>query len=344
MDNIIIFTPDIKTHKKVIKSFMLMLKKYGILLTINNIHTFRSSVKYMGLLLSSMDNSPTITPLGSCVKAISTLPVPITARGIKSFIGCVNYMAQFLPKLSELIKPINDILQKCTKFKPSDKISPLPTYAKGKGKDRKRSPDIQKYWLPIHTTNFEAIKEMIVKAPVLHLPAHTGHFYLECDSGANHVGSVLYQIHNGTKHSATMSDAACRYSSSELELCGLKKSLLHFQYLLKYSTFTVLMDHSALQQICRSRTPAKTVRIQKFLEEISDFSFTFQHISCKHMFLSNFLSRFSANNNDEEPIPYLTDTSVVGRNSYMSHLDAICQYNYETNQGLCNLHSFSLTR
>ncbi len=35
MDDVIIFTPDIKTHMKVIKSFMLMLKKYGMLLTIN---------------------------------------------------------------------------------------------------------------------------------------------------------------------------------------------------------------------------------------------------------------------------------------------------------------------
>ncbi len=28
----------------------------------------------------------------------------------------------------------------------------------------------------------------------------------------------------------------------------------------------------------------------------------------------------------------------------MSHLDNICQYNYKTNQGLCNLHSFPFTR
>ncbi len=129
-----------------------------------------------------------------------------------------------------------------------------------------------------------------MQAPVLHLPARTGRFYLECDSSAKHVGSVLYQIQNGTKHviafySATMPDAVCRYSSSELELCGLKKSLLHFQYLLKYSIFTVLMDHSALKQIYCSRKPGKTIRIQKFLEEISDFSFDFQHISGKHMFL-----------------------------------------------------------
>ncbi len=221
MDDVIIFTPDIKTHKKVLKSFMLMLKKYGMLLTINEVHTFRSKVKYMGLLLSCKDNQPTITPLGSRVKAISTLPTPITARGIKSFIGCVIYLAQFLPKLSELIKPINDILKKCNKVDPANKISSLALYAKGKGKGKKRSPDIQKYWMPIHTTNFEAIKSLIVQASVLHLPACTGCFYLECDSSSKHVGSVLYQIQNGTEHviafySTTMPDAACRYSSSEL--------------------------------------------------------------------------------------------------------------------------------
>ncbi len=93
MDDVIIFKPDIKTHRKVIQSFMLMLKQYGMLLKINKIHTFQSKVKYMGLLLSSKDSLPTITPLGSRAKAISTLPIPITARGIKSFIGCVIYLA-----------------------------------------------------------------------------------------------------------------------------------------------------------------------------------------------------------------------------------------------------------
>ncbi len=91
---------------------MIMLKKYGMLLSITKIHTFRSKENYMGLLLSRKDNLPTIPLLGSRVKAISMLPNPITARGIKSFIVCVIYLAQFLPKLSELIKPINDILKK----------------------------------------------------------------------------------------------------------------------------------------------------------------------------------------------------------------------------------------
>ncbi len=151
--------------------------------------------------------------------------------------------------------------------------------------------------MPIHTKNFKAIKSLIVKAPMQHLPARTGQFYLECDSSASLVDSVLYQIKNGNRHiiafySATMPDAASHYSSSELELCGLKKSLLHFQYLLKYSTFTVHIDHNALKRIYCSKKPAKTVHIQTFLEEISDFLFHFEHISGKHMFVSDNFSSF----------------------------------------------------
>ncbi len=178
-----------------------------------------------------------------------------------------------------------------------------------------------------------------MQAPVLHLPACTGRFYLECDSSAKHVGSVPYQIQNSSKHvivfySATMPDSACRYSSLELELCGLKK----------YSTFTVLIDHSALKRIYCSRKPAKMFRIQKCLEEISDFSFDLQHISGKHMFVFDFLSWFSSDNNDEEPIPYLTDTSLFNNASYMTQLDAICKFNYNTGQGICTSHSFPITK
>ncbi len=83
------------------------------------------------------------------------------------------------------------------------------------------------------------------------------------------------------------------------------------------------MDHSALKQIYCSHKSAKTIRIQKYLEEISDFSFDFQHISGPHMFVSDFLSRFSSDNNDEKPIPYLMDTSLLNNASYMTQLDTL---------------------
>ncbi len=98
------------------------------------------------------------------------------------------------------------------------------------------------------------IQNISRQSPILHLSNSTGKSYLECDSSATDVGSVLYQFQNGKQpvvasFSTTMRGAVCCYSSSELELCGLKKSILHFQYLLKYSKITVPMDHSTLKCI-----------------------------------------------------------------------------------------------
>ncbi len=105
MDELIIFTPGIKTHKKVLKSFMLMLKKYGMLLTINKIHIFRFKVKYMGMLLSSKDNLPTITPLGSRVIAISTLPIPLTAWVLNHSLVVLFTWHNFCQNIQSLSNP-----------------------------------------------------------------------------------------------------------------------------------------------------------------------------------------------------------------------------------------------
>ncbi len=227
------------------------------------------------------------------------------------------------------------------------KINPLVAYSKGAG--RCRSPNIQEFWTQQHTDNFEAIKQLIVQAPVLHFPNMDGKFSLECDLNARHVGAVLYQNQNGCNNiiaffSSTMPDAAVRYSSSELELCGLKKAIIHFQYLLKYAKFRVLMDHCALKHIYSSHKPAKTVRIQTFLEEISDYSFTFEHVSGKNMYISDFLSRFSNNKDDGEAIPFVIDTSALSNKHFMSVFDSKCNYDYSTNSGVCTGHSFPATR
>ncbi len=62
------------------------------------------------------------------------------------------------------------------------------------------------------------------------------------------------------------------------------------------------------------------------------------------MFVSDFLNLFSSNNKDKEPITYLTDNTLLEDASYMSHLDDIFQFNYDTLSGVCMFHSFPLMR
>ncbi len=81
---------------------------------------------------------------------------------------------------------MSDILKLCNKDNRCDKIPPLGDYTKGKGKGKRRLSDIQKYWLQLHSANFQMTKDLIIPAPVLHLPA----FYLECDSSDKHVSVI----------------------------------------------------------------------------------------------------------------------------------------------------------
>ncbi len=140
-----------------------------------------------------------------------------------------------------------------------------------------------------------------------------------------------------------MPDAACRYSSSELELCGLKKSLLHFQYLLKYSTFTVLMDQCLKTHLLFLQTYENCPYSELFGGNFRLFNRFPAHLWKTHVCI-RLLTCFSSDNKDEDPIPYLTDTTLLDDASYMSQLDAICQFNYDTFQGICRSHSFPLTR
>ncbi len=80
------------------------------------------------------------------------------------------------------------------------------------------------------------------------------------------------------------------------------------------------------------------------MEEISDYSFTFEHVSGKNMFVSDFLSRFSDNNDDGEAIPFVTDTSILNNKNFMAVLNNKCKFDYSSNSGVCTGHCFPVTR
>ncbi len=98
------------------------------------------------------------------------------------------------------------------------------------------------------------------------------------------------------------------------------------------------MDNDALKCIYCSKNllkPAKMIRIEKILEEVSDFLFDIEHVSGKDMFVSDFFCHFSSDNQDEKPIPYLTDISCLDNASYMSYLEQPLRRHYSASPSLC---------
>ena len=105
---------------------------------------------------------------------------------------------------------------------------------------------------------FGEIKQRSQKPPVLHMPDKIGRFQLYSDTSKYAMGSSSYQIQNGkpkliTYASKRLPEAACNYSITELEMCGLAINIASFAHLFRKVDFDAVVDHLAIMHIMRSK-------------------------------------------------------------------------------------------
>ena len=206
----------------------------------------------------------------------------------------VNFVSIFCPELQRLLKPIYDLMRKGRQFV--------------LGKEQQDA--------------FEEIKQRLQRAPVLHMPDKVGRFQLYSDTSKYATGGALYQIQNGKPKlivysSKRLPEAACNYSITELEMCGLAINIASFAYLLRKVDFDAVVDHLAITQIMRSKVEPVTNRIKRLLEVLSAYSFNLYYIKGKDMILSDFLSTQDLGDEDtKEIIPISFNMKLVLQDKY----------------------------
>ena len=179
----------------------------------------------------------------SRLEAIQKVKTPTTAKQCKSFAGMVNFVSIFCPELQRLLKPIYDLMRKGRQF----------------------------VWGKEQQETFEEIKQRLQKPPVLHMPDKVGRFQLYSDTSKYATEGALYQIQNGKPKliaylSKRLPEAACYYSITKLEMCGLAINIASFAHLLKKVDFDAVVDHLVITQIMRSKVELATNRIKRLLE------------------------------------------------------------------------------
>ena len=65
-----------------------------------------TEVKFLRQILTA----DSLKPDESKVTAIINVQTPKNVAEIQRFLGCVNYLAKFLPKVSDTVKPLRDLI------------------------------------------------------------------------------------------------------------------------------------------------------------------------------------------------------------------------------------------
>ncbi|GAB1607211.1 hypothetical protein Ahia01_001004400 [Argonauta hians] len=160
-DDIIVHGKDTEEHDKSLTALLERCRKIGIRLNRCKTELRKSNISFLGHLVTK--EGLQIDP--EKLEAVKEMPRPKDVEGVRRFCGFINYLAQFLPRLSEVLEPIRQLTRE----------------------------DVPWMWTHTQEAAFKKVKELATQAPVLSYYNPTEELYIQCDASQSGLGVALLQ-------------------------------------------------------------------------------------------------------------------------------------------------------
>ena len=230
LDDIIIFSKTPDEHIARLEGVFEKLAKAGLKLKPSKCEFFRSSLKYLGHIVSKDG----IATDPRKIEAINKWPQPITVTDVHSFTGFTNYYRKFIKGYAKIARPLHELTS---------------------GDNAKRKHQ-RVDWNIRCNDSFEALKSICSDCPVLAYADYTKPFVLHTDASTTGLGAVLYQKQEDGKErviayaSRTLNKSERNYDAHKLEFLALKWAITdRFHEYLYGATFDVYTDNNPLTYI-----------------------------------------------------------------------------------------------
>jgi len=236
-----------------------LLQSNGLRLKVSKCVYAATSLDFLGHTISS--NGVALSK--DRIAAIRDLPQPKSIKGLRSFLGSLNYVRDYIENYASKAKPLFDLLRKGRHF----------------------------IWKDIHQNAFEDLKNSAIKAPLLSF-VQDGPLYLQTDASDIGIGAVLYQIENNKKIvisylSKTFDDTQRNWPICEKEAFGIYHSVTKLSHFLLGRQFIIMTDHANLLFMQSATSP----KIQRWRLRMGEYNYTVQHIKGSDNVVADSLSR-----------------------------------------------------
>ena len=272
VDDIIVYSKTEEEHIQHLRQLLSRLDAFGLKVNSNKCNFGKPAVKFLGFLVSEHG----CAPLPDRVEAIQNLPIPTTAKQLRSFIGTLQYYRRVMPNVAALLAPFHKLLQ---------------------GK--------KKYSGIVFTDDareaFTAAKLALVNSAMIAHPRDNAQTALVTDASSTAVGAVLQQCIEGVWRplgyfSKMLTPAQRKYHATfDRELLGAFLAVQHFGYFLQGREFTLFVDHLPLVHAMQADTPRQNARQARHLALISEYTTDIQHIAGIKNIVADTLSRVQIN-------------------------------------------------
>ena len=269
-----------QNHDENLHAFLSRCEQRNVHLNSEKVQLRKTEVPFIGHIPS--DQGLKIDP--KKVKAIEEMDLPSDVAAIQRFLGMVNYLAKFLPNLSDVAKPLRDLTLDNTVF----------------------------HWGNEQANAWTTIKEMVSQTPILRFYSNEDEVTVQCDASKTGLGACMMQNGQPVAYaSRALSKTEVQYAQIEKELLAIVFACEHFDfYLYGRNGITIETDHKPLEAIVQKPLHSAPQRLQRMLLRLQRYDLKILYKKGKEMVLADTLSRAHS---DQVDISYADLESVDHR-------------------------------
>ena len=247
-------------HDKNLEKFLQCCRHKGVKLNKQKLKLKCTEFPYLGHLVTK----EALKPDPDKIKAVLEMPRPDNIKAVRRFCGFVNYLAKFMPKLSEVMEPIRNLTCKESEWN----------------------------WTHDQNEAFMRIKEMAIAAPLLKYYNPQEELTIQCDASERGLGAALLQKGRPVAFaSRAMTETELRYAQIEKELLSVVFALDKFEQYAYGRPVTVQSDHKPLKAIAKKPLRCAPKRLQGMFLKIQKFDIIIVYKPGSQMYLADMLSR-----------------------------------------------------
>ena len=277
LHDIIIFSKTEEEHLQHLEEIFERLRKAGLKLKLQKCSFFKKHIQYLGHLISDEG----IQPLPEKLESIAKMPVPQNAKQVKQFLGLVGYYKKFVPRFSDIVRPLTQLTRKNEGFN----------------------------WSTECDKCFHMLKDYLQEAPILRYPDPTADYILYTDASKYTYAGVLTQSIDRTDHPVAYMSGLFR--GSQLNWAALTKeayaiymSVKKLSFYLDSAQITLRSNHLPLKKFLEKNT--MNANVNNWAVELESQNINFEFIAGTKNVLADTLSRLiefdeSIKLPDEEP-------------------------------------------
>ena len=250
----------LRNHDENLENLLQKCRENNIRLNKEKLKLCQTSVPFLGHIITNEG----LKPDPAKIEAVLKMPRPEDVAGVQRLGGFVNYLAKFLPRISDVMAPIRQLTRK----------------------------DVLWSWGDPQETAFLEIQRLVSEAPILSYYDPGKKLVLQCDASQKGLGVALTQDgHPLAYASRALTDTETRYAQIEKELLAIVYGCEKFHQYTFGNDVDIHSDHRPLESIMLKKLSDCPRRLQNMLMRLQHYNVTVTYKPGKEMFLADTLSR-----------------------------------------------------